>query len=54
MSKNIFTIFIILFSILLIRPHNVLAESMHNMNMEEDKQKQNDEMDMEGHDERKN
>ncbi|MBE7355566.1 multicopper oxidase domain-containing protein [Staphylococcus haemolyticus] len=53
MSKNIFTIFIILFSILLIRPHNVLAESMHNMNMEEDKQKQNDEMDMEGHDERK-
>lgn len=53
MKKNIFIVLAALFSMLLILSNDILAESKQNMNMTEDKQKQNDEMDMGGHDERK-
>nr|WP_276319480.1 hypothetical protein [Staphylococcus epidermidis] len=54
MDEKIFTVLAALFSMLLILSNDILAESKQNMNMTEDKQKQNDEMDMGGHDERKN
>ncbi|WP_245335678.1 multicopper oxidase domain-containing protein, partial [Staphylococcus sp. GDY8P196P] len=50
-KKKIFTVLAALFSMLLILSNDILAESKQNMNMTEDKQKQNDEMDMGGNDE---